>query len=116
MSNPAPIPVPRSRHQHNRLQNLGRRLHVILTDLEALTARRTPLPKAVAAPALRALGEAKRWARLPPHRLSPEALMPGDLFAETLLTLDYLTRLSRAEILGSPDFAKKSYPRGPRRR
>ncbi|MEO7223518.1 MAG: hypothetical protein ABIY37_13700 [Devosia sp.] len=102
---------PLSRHQHHRLIGLGQRLQAILFYLDALTARRTPLPRTVAGPALRTVSEARILSMLPPHGLRAKGLMPGELFAETLLTLDYLAGLKRLQFQASPEFEEKSYPR-----
>lgn len=107
------MPTPLSRHQHYRLRSLGLRLWATIEALDAvkLDARRTPLIRAVSGPALRTLGEALRYANLPPTTLSAKALMPGELLAETLSVLLHLKSLNTLSRKASAAVHQKSYPR-----
>jgi hypothetical protein len=105
------VPTPLSRHQHHRLRSLGQRLWAVLESLDALRARRAPLAPVIAGPALRTLSEARRYANLPPTTLSAKALMPGELFAETLSVLLHLRTLNSLSRKASAAAHQESYPR-----
>jgi hypothetical protein len=103
--------APLSHHQHHRLSAIGLRLLAILEQLDALTERKTPLAPAIAGAALRTLGEARRYANLPPAALAKTGLMPGELFAETLSVLLVFKSLNTLSRKASQAVQQKSYPR-----
>lgn len=106
------MPTPLSRYQHYRLRSLGLRLWAVIEQLDLpLSARKTPLAPAVAGPALRTLGEAHRYANLPPFAPSGKRVMPGELFAETLSVLLHLKTLNTLSRKASQAVHQKSYPR-----
>jgi hypothetical protein len=109
------LPTPLSRRQHHRLRSLGLRLWAVLEQLDAITERKAPLAPAIAGPALRTLGEAHRYANLPPLTLSNKRLMPGELFAETLSALLHLRTLNTLSRKASQATQQKSYPRRSKR-
>lgn len=108
---------PLSRHQYHHLRSLGLRLNLLLQDLERLTAteRVTPLAPTVAGPAVRLVGEARTFLKLPPITLPTQSLAPGEIFAEALLILGTLTDLKRLHSQATPAVHQKSYPRRSRR-